>query len=178
MGRQINYYMEADSFKLLAQKALDLGFVIVEQLSVKVENGLYYGKFKQYQSLSDMDFSVQCVQYYFHFEEAGEIVSSDGFIDIHQSPVVESSYSVIHENKITRGRIWISTGYYDDTDKFISRSDILDKKYSALARFVKKLTLYTEIPLKFPNGQIHAYKEYITPYLLDLIDTTQNECAQ
>ena len=177
MGRQINYYMEVDSFKQLAQKALDLGFVIVEELSVKADNKLYRGELKHYRSLDEMDFSVQR-KYYFHLEEAGEIhVKDNGFVDIWQSPVIEASYSEIHENGISRGRIWVSTGYYND-DEFISRSEILDKKYSSLARHVKKLTLHTEIPLRFPNNQIHTYKEYITPYLLDAINTTQSECTQ
>jgi len=178
MGRQVNYFMEVDSFKLLAQKALDLGFVIIEQLSVKSENGLYRGEFNQYQSLDKMDFSVHKLKYFLYLEEAGEIVSDNGFIDVSQSPVIEASYSKIHDNKISRGRIWVSTGYYNDAEEFINRSEILDKKYSSLARYVKKLAPYTEISSKFQNGISHISKEYITLYLLNLIATTQYECIQ
>jgi len=171
--------MEMDSFRQLAQKALDFGFVIIEQLNVKSENGLYHGELNQYRSLDEIDFAVQKVQYYFHLKEAGEIVVSDnGFIDDYRSPVVQAGYSRIYEYSISRGRIWVSSGYFDDAEKFISRLDILDKKYSALSRYVKKLAPYTEIPSKFINGLPYVSKEYITPYLLNLITTTQYECIQ
>jgi len=176
MGRQINYYMEIDSFKMLAQKALDLGFVILKIISIETERGLYREERKQYQSLDEIDFCAHSKKYFFHLEEAGEIIFHNSFMDICKSPVIEAGYSEISTNKITSNRLWVSTGYYDDAGNFINRSDILDKKYAALVRYAKKLLVYTTIPLRFPNGQVHTYKGYITPYLLDLMNTTENEC--
>jgi threonyl-tRNA synthetase len=177
MGRQINYYMELDSFKLLAQKALDLGFKIIKQLSVPSDNGKYHGEYKEYLSLDKIDFSNPSERYYFYLEEAGEIVFRNGFIESHKSPVIEAGYSKISNNMISRNRLWVSTGYWDDIGTFIKRQDILDKKYSSLARYVKKLVSYTKIPVRFPNGSTYIAKEYITLYLLNLINTTQYECV-
>jgi len=176
MGRQINYYMETESFQRLTQKALDLGFIFIEQLSVGSENSSFHGECKEYQLLNTIDFSYKA-NYYFYLQEAGKIVLRNGFIDSDRSPVIAAGYSKIHENIISRNRIWVSTGYWDDYEIFSSRSDILDKKYSALARYVKRLAPYTEIPIRFQNGKIHVLKEYITPYLLNLINTTHYECV-
>lgn len=98
MGKQINYYIELDAFKKLAQKALDLGFKIIEQLSVPSDNGLYHGECKEHLLLDKVDFSIPRVSYYFYLDEAGQLVFSDsGFIDTIRSPVIEVGYSEIHE---------------------------------------------------------------------------------
>ena len=177
MGRQINYYMDVDSFKQLAQKALDLEFTIIEQRSIKYDDGLYHGEQTAYHSIVEIDFSIQRARYCFHLEEADPLIVSDnGFIDKLQSPVIEAEYSIIYENMISRSRLWVSTGYYNGAGTFINRSDILDRKYSVLARLVKKLAPYTEIPVKHQNGETSIFKEYITPYLLDLVNKGQCEC--
>ena len=169
MGRQLNYYMEVDVFKQLVQKAFDLGFIFIEESSIKSKDSRYYGEFKKYQSIDNIDFSIQEVKYYFYLEDAGEIIVKDnGFIDIHQSPVIEVGYSRIDENAIPSSRIWVSSGYYEN-ETFINRPDILDEKYSSLARFVKKLAPYTDTIIKYPNNKTYRSKEYITPYLLNLM---------
>lgn len=68
MGKQINYWMDYDSFLLLAQKALDLGCRIVKEdldagkVTQSNDIGIVtpYGKYKR-------------IGYYFHLPEAGEI---------------------------------------------------------------------------------------------------------
>jgi len=169
--------MDLDGFKQLAQKALDLELKIIQELSVKGDDGLYYGEYKTYQSLDEIDFSVLGARCCFYLEEAGKLVfSKGGFIDEGKSPVIEAGYSIIYDSMISKARLWVSTGYYDDNEAFINRSDFLDKKYSTLARYVKKLAPYTEIPVRHQNGKTSIFKEYVTPQLLDLLNTKQCEC--
>lgn len=68
MGKQLNYWMDYDSFVLLAKKALELGFVIYRRKAD--ENGkLVFGTNIDVVAKDEKD-------YFFHLPEAGEIVIS------------------------------------------------------------------------------------------------------
>lgn len=66
MGRQINYYMDLESYKLLVQKAFNLGFKVVveDKKNIKIYDSIENVEFKQ-------------IGIYFYLEEVGELVFSE-----------------------------------------------------------------------------------------------------
>lgn len=173
MGRQINYYMDLESYELLVQKAFKLGFkVIVEDK----------GDIKIYDSIENIEFKQNGM--YFYLEEAGELVFyKDRYLDKNKSPLVEAGFSWIYESQkeISRARLWVSTGYWNENKEFIHRNQLLDKKFSSLVRYVKKLAPYTEIEIKSinPRSNYEKYtsKEYITPFFLEMIKSSEYDCV-
>jgi hypothetical protein len=171
MGRQIEYYMELDSYKLLVKKAFELGFKVIEgQNNIKI-----------YNCFDGIVFPKQHL--YFYLEEAGNLIIKDnGYLDLFSSPLIESGFSFINANKkeITKSRLWVSSGSWLDNDTFIQRDKILDKRYSALVRFVKKLAPNTEVEVKSQNpmydGKKFINKVYITPFLLEKINSSEYDC--
>lgn len=176
MGKQLNYWMDYDSFVLLAKKALELGFVIYRRKADK--NGkLVFGTNIDVVTKDEKD-------YFFYLPDAGEIVISvcngretvNHGIGKGSDVIIEAGYSYVNEKdkKITRSRIYCTTGYYDDERVFVERPEALAKAYNSLARYIKKLAPYTElhelrIGLKDDNyGQTFEYihKEYLTTWCL------------
>ena len=96
MGKQINYYMGYDEFKMLAEQAIKSGCTIV-----KKENGKYV------RGNSVEIITQDCNKYYFYLPEAGDLeVQMNGdykFIGGYNSSgnvVIEASYSIVsHEEK-------------------------------------------------------------------------------
>lgn len=172
MGRQIEYYMELDSYKLLVKKAFDLGLKVL----VKEQN-----RFKIYNDFEEINFSRN--EMYFFLEEAGPvIITQNRYIDSSRSPLVETGFSFINEKKkeISKSRIWVSTGFWNNSEEFMYRNEILDKKYSALMRYIKKLAPYTEVWIKAQNpmydGRKMIRKVYITSFLLKKIESGEYDC--
>lgn len=170
MGRQIEYYIELESFKLLVKKAFELGFKVLQG-----QNDL--------QICSSFNEVTFWNRIYFYLEEDGQLIVKDyGYIDTSSSPVVESGFSFIDEKKrtISKARIWVSSGFWESDDNFIKRNELLDKKYSSLMRYVKKFAPYTEVEVKSQNpiydGKKFKSKEYITPFLLNKIKLGEYDC--
>lgn len=181
MGKQINYYLEFVNFKVLAQKALELGCEIVrEDLT----------KFEKTKVTVSRDLSILTDEngayYYFHLPEAGKIKINNyecgerldhGFGESANS-IIEAGYSRIKddEKEILSSRLYLTTGYYDKNKNFIYRPDCIVKVYNALARYVKKLAPYTELTDTYISMRSENYlqpveyqhKEYVTPFCLDL----------
>lgn len=181
MGKQINYYLEFESFKLIAQKALDLGCEIVrEDLS----------KFAKTKVTVSCDLSILTDEdgayYFFHLPEAGKLKINNyecgerldhGFNESGNS-IIEAGYSRVSdaEKRVSSSRLYLTTGYFDKNENFIYRPDCIVKVYNSLARYVKKLAPYTELTDTYTSireenyGQPVEYqhKEYVTPFCLDL----------
>ena len=181
MGKQISYYMEFESFKLIAQKAVELGCEIVrEDLS----------KFEKTKVTVSRDLSILTDEngayYFFHLPEAGRIKTNNyecgerldhGFGESGNS-IIEAGYSRISdaEKRVSSDRLYLTTGYYDKNENFIYRPDCIVKVYNTLARYVKKIAPYTELTDTYTSireenyGQPVEYqhKEYVTPFCLDL----------
>lgn len=144
MGKQINYYMEYESFLRLAEKALSLGCEIIRDTHA---DSIVRGH-----SLDVVTPDV--IRYYFRVPEAGDITSGtdlDGRQYVNTTPesgncLIEAGFSKIwHEEKrIGRNRLYSSTGYYDAGGTFIYRPACVTKVYNALARYAKKLAPLTE----------------------------------
>ena len=179
MGKQINYWLEFEGFKVLAKKALDLGCEIVREDLSKYE--------KTRVTISrdpDLITEEKGAYYFFHLPEAGRFNIYEleygqrvdhGFTESANS-LIEAGFSrVLTEGKrILRARLYLETCYYDTNDVFIYRPDCIVKVYNSLARYVKKLAPYTEITRPFINrsGKPDEYKtkEYISTYCLDLFN--------
>ena len=83
----------------------------------------------------------------------------------------------IHQEKkkITRSRLWCSSGFYREDGEYINRSEDLTKVYNSLARYVKKLAPYTELVDVYISSRDKDYgkeveykhKEYVSRYCID-----------
>lgn len=187
MGKQINYWMDFDSFLLIAQKALDLGCTIVKEdrdLGIVIES---------------KDISIITTnqkQYYFHFAEAGDIyikkVNGREIVDCYSeagngNAVIEAGYSYIvneptgvsgkkRRKEIRRARIYCQSGYYDEQGEYIQRPECLTKVYNALARYVKKVVPYRELTdvlistsdKDYGSKYEYKHKEYITEVCINM----------
>ena len=170
MGKQINYYMEYDSFILFAQKAIELGCEILP-FSDEILKGSY--------SLDII--TKDNHNYCFHVPEAGEIKTEQlwskecvvrGY-SASGSTIIEAGFSFINSEKkfITRSRIYCVTDYYDVDGNLVKRPDCVTKAYDSLTRYVKKLAPYTEVEYHPANPCYDKVKSkiYITPQCLALV---------
>lgn len=193
MGKQINYWMDYDSFVLLAQKAVELGCTIVKE-------GLEPGTVEESKNLSIVTPYGEhyCTRYYFHCLEAGDIKINrlengkehlDCSYTATGNAVIEADYSFMineptgvagtkRKKMIRKARLYCITGYYDEKGAYIPRPKCLTKVYNALARYVKKLAPATELTSTWTStrdenyGKEIAYKhkEYITKACLELVE--------
>lgn len=169
MGKQINYWMDYESFCELATVAIDLGCIIVRM--DKNTN-------KVIQSKEISIVTRECFDYYFYVPKAGELTIGNNefgeYIDRGysetQNAIIEAGYSRIsdEEKKICEHRLYSITGYYKD-EEFISRPACVEDIYKKLVRKVKKLAPYTElVDIHKESGAEYIHKEYITPHYLKL----------
>ena len=175
MGKQINYWLKYEEFLQIAQTALDCGCVIIKPDS---------GKRKYGQTL-DIVTDDKC-RYYFYLPEAGTLMSqqipfqSEQMIGYNAAgnTVIEAGFSSIYDNKkeITRSRLFVISGYYNETGKYIARPKCLTQTYQKLVRIVKRIAPYTEITDHIISTQNNDYlqerewihKEYISASCLKL----------
>jgi len=174
MGKQINYYMEYKSFLLLAQKAIEIGCIILKE---DLQKGIVI------ESDSIDIISEDCKLYHFYIPEVGkysvEMIGNKERIDCGYSTsgitMIEASLSTIlqGQKEITRGRLYCVSDYYDEEGNLIKRSDLVTKKYNTLVRYVKKIAPYTEVEHYVLNpryaGKKLISKEYITDECLSFI---------
>lgn len=144
MGKQINYWLKYEEFLQIAQTALDCGCVII-----KTDSGE-----RKYGQTLDIITEDKC-RYYFYLPEAGTLMSqqipfqSEQMIGYNAAgnTVIEAGFSFIYDNKkeITRSRLFVISGYYDEMGNYIARPDCLTRVYQKTVRIVKKLAPYTEL---------------------------------
>lgn len=158
MGRQINYYIEYESFLEIAQAALECGCIIIKQ-------DLKSRPSKVFQSRDISIVTKDCWHYYFYLPEAGSVRTKTydygeridyGYNECGNA-MIEAGFSIVREEKkeIRGERLFVMTGYYDDSGSWIPRPNCLNKVYNKLVRLVKKLA---------PNKD----KEYVSDYCLKL----------
>lgn len=168
MGKQINYWMDYDSFCELSKSALTLGCIIVK-------SDMNTGKVVQSTDISIV--TKDCFNYYFYLPSAGplkikkykDIEQIDRMFNETGNAVIEAGYSRIWEEKkrVDRNRLYLTTGYYNENEEFIYRPDSIVDVYNKLARKVKKLAPYIEL-VDICNGKDWIHKEYVSKYCLDL----------
>ena len=173
MGKQINYYMEFNDFRQLAQYALDIGCMVGKQENGKIVSSN----------------SVDIVQpdykkYFFYLPETEKVLiqlqddkQQIGGYNKSGNVVIEANFSRIwHDRKeISRGRLFLNTGYYNAQGKWIDCPECMNKIYEQLKRKVKKIAPYTEITDFITDYSADNYKqiewrhqEYIAHELLEL----------
>ena len=145
MGRQINYYMEHESFLRIAQLALDCGCEIVKQ-DLKARPAAVV-RTRDISVISSSDWIL-----WFYVPEAGKlgITTSDSGERVDHgytesgSALIEAGVSLILEDEkiIRRNRLYVISGYYDSGRGWIPRPKCVDAVYGKLMRQVKKLTEY------------------------------------
>ena len=176
MGKQINYWMERDSFLLLARRAVELGCTIAKEDPVS-------GKV-----IESTDIGVVTADqkdYCFHLPEAGALAIrvyngrervERGF-SASGNALIEAGYSFVTEQReIRRARMYCITGYYDENGDYIPRPECLTRVYQALVRYVKKLAPYTELvdtltsirDENYGGEYQYRHREYVTPACLAL----------
>ena len=145
MGRQINYYMEHESFLQVARIALECGCEIVkEDLNVRPTTVI---RTRDITAITPRDW-----MFWFYVPEAGELVTNNyecgervdhGFSESGNA-LIEAGVSLIleDEKKVRRNRLYVPSGYYDGNGVWIPRPKCVDKIYNKLVRQVKKLTTY------------------------------------
>ncbi len=179
MGKQINYYMDYESFLKVAQLALDCGCIIIKEDL----------KSRPARVIQSRDISVvtkDCRDYYFYLPEAGDIVINTYEIGERLShgtgkegnALIEAGFMVIWEERkeIRSNRLYVTTGYYEDDGMWVPRPECLTKVYNKLVRLVKKLAPYTEITDMvtrtdseyYLEKQQWTHKEYVTDHCLSL----------
>lgn len=175
MGKQINYYMGYKDFLSIAQKALECGCKILKRVDGKMVQG------------ESGDFVTEAEKrYYFYLPEAGDLyvktlpngMESVGGYNSTGNVVIEAAYSYINtDNKrISRARLFVASGYYDELGQWIPRPDCLEKVYNKLVRVVKKVAPYTELTDTLVSRREEDYlqereykhKEYVTAECLQL----------
>ena len=167
MGKQINYWMDYESFLELAKTAVELGCLILKSDPVT-------GKLVRSGDVSVI--TRNHCRYYFYLPEAGALhVQQFGERELPRSigesvnAIIEAGYSEIkgEGQEIRRSRLYLTTGYYDENGKFVYRPDSVVAVYEKLVRRVKKLCPYTEV-LDVRFGKAWLHKEYISPSCLQL----------
>lgn len=172
MGKQINYYMEYESFLLVAEKALELGCEIIRDRDGKIIRGY----------TTDV-ITRDINRYYFRVPEAGEIATEERYGKTYVkrgycasgASIIEAGYSFFRPEKkeIQRERLFCISDYFDEDGNLIKRPDCVTKIYESLARYVKKIAPYTELEHYVANpmyeGRKFTTKEYITPKCLELL---------
>lgn len=190
MRKQIDYWMEYDSFLLIAQKAIDYGCTIVKEDAAS-------GKIIEQDNISIVT-RDQSNAYYFHVLEAGpiEIEQTDNAERLKRyncdggNVVIEAGYSAIvndaEKRIIRRAHMGCETGYYDDKGIFVPRPECLTKVYHNLLRYVRRLAPYTELNdkifqhkgKKYGKELEYIHSEYITKTCLDMRNKEGYKLAQ
>lgn len=166
MGKQIEYYSEMDSYMLIVNKAIELGLKIITKdnnIIASIEEDNIYNEIK-----------------YFYLEEAGSLkLRENGIIDILESPIIEANPPYTNDGKVYKSRLWVSSGFWMNEDIFIKRDKMLEKKYDAIVRYLKKITNYVEIEVKAKNPDYERRyflrKIYITETLYDKVKNKEYE---
>lgn len=180
MGKQVNYYMDYESFLKIAQAALDEGCLILTKKHTP-EPPIPHN------SISAI--TEDQTSYYFYLPELGELeYGIDKFGNYYVQTVgaplsiatIEASYSKYHDK--TNGdapfenyaRLYIQTGYYKNHE-WIPRSERITKVYDKLAGMARKLAPSTTVEADDIDyndaGGVEpvkrTYKAYISPMCLE-----------
>lgn len=164
MGRQINYYMEYESFLQVARLALDCGCEIIkEDLSVRPTTVI---RTRDIAAITPNDW-----MFWFYVPEAGALETKtldcgervEHSFSESGNTLIEAGVSLIREEEKTigRSRLYVQSGYYDSNDVWVPRPKCVDAVYNKLVRFVKKLTTYDGF-------------NYISEYCAKLFDNGYN----
>lgn len=175
MGKQINYWLGYEDFLKIAQAALDCGCIIVRPAPEKVLYGQTLDLVTERES-----------RYCFYVRSAGKLTGEGipadrrkiGGYTAFGNTAIEAGFSIPNREKrvIPRSRLYVISGYYNDTGDYVPRPDHVTKLYNKLVRVVKKLAPYTELTDTYTGIESGdhlqekewKHKEYVSPQFLRL----------
>ena len=120
MGKQINYYMEYESFLKIAEKSLSMGLIIIKEEDNRI-----------IQSKTISSITKDCIFYHFYMPSIGSLKINDYgthqaicSTGIYGNALIEAGFSHInHDGKsVVRNRIYVQSGYYDENGEWKERS--------------------------------------------------------
>lgn len=162
MGRQINFYMSEKVEKSFVELLNSNNYTIMwhdfAQNSIAVLNDYKCSELKQKNGIL-----------YLYKKMYGEyfIKKSNWIrIDASNSPIIEYIRTTIKndDKKISRGRLWVETKYYNSNDELVEKSPNLVKDFVDLTKWIKKNIPYQEIE----EGDSFV-KEYICDEIIELV---------
>lgn len=175
MGKQINYWLGYEDFLKIAQAALDHECIILKKVSGKLI----------YKQTLDIVTEYEH-SYWFYVPEAGALSGKtlpfngndiQGYSPV-SNTLIEAGFSFRNDKSktISRSRLFVISGYYDEQGAYISRPECVTKIYNKLVRIVKKVAPLTELTDQYVSTNDDTYlqkvewkhKEYITPEYLHL----------
>lgn len=173
MGKQMNYWLGYEDFLQIAQTALDCGCVIMKNVSGRWS----YGQTPELITEWEHD-------YWFYVPEAGSLSGitlpfEDGDMRVYSAEgntVIEAGFSYKKDGsrEITRSRLFVISGYYDEQGEYVPRPECVTKIYQRLVRAAKKAAPLTELTDTYTSVKEDSYlqvkerihKEYISPQFL------------
>ncbi len=176
MGKQINYYMDYESFLKVVQIALDEGCMLLhtdhtpkpQKPTTDIEMTKEHTSFKLYlPELAELKYAQDMYGNYYIDDIFNELWIAQ----------IEIGYSQKYDQlmRVNRSRIYIPTGFDDKNGIWIARSERLTKVYDKLARAVRKLAPSTTIEFdyvakkdgRYSDPQRSQRKVYATPQCLE-----------
>lgn len=159
MGRQINFYASSEDFEMLLNFWLKMGLQFVTQ-DPKSKALLFDTLIKP---------THLKVPFYVYDKELGEIVfnSKTGLIHDGKSPLLQVTPTTVNSEQllIRRGRVWVSTMYWNESGEKCYANPSLIKYYSETVKFIKRLMPFKTIYL----GENRDYNKKI--YISDILFT-------
>ena len=150
MGKQINYYMDYESFLRLAELALSEGCLILKNAHTA----------EPQQPQNDISIITEdCMRYFFYLPELAELdQKQDMYGNYYINNVgnkltlalIEAGFSKYHSGKDTSvniARLYIPTGNYRSNGVLYQRTERITKIYNKLARLARKLAPRTTLEI-------------------------------
>ena len=181
MGKQINYYVDENSYKQVVEKALSMGFVVLYEECVGGKPGHWEYEYHWYDTMPNFPFNET---HYFFNPALGsfrntldnkeyltweEIKERKLFLGCMFAPMIEASCSLVSDKDkfMVSNRLYIRSDYYDSQDLLVKQSEAFLKQYDSLVRTIKKLAPRRKIPC-LPPYQDCVRNEYMTDYMFKL----------
>ncbi|NMC57363.1 MAG: hypothetical protein GYA50_09105 [Eubacteriaceae bacterium] len=159
MGRQINFYAEAQLQKHFIEYFFNQGFVIIAD---DMDNK----KIVTYHKLDEIDPNLYNI--FLYKKDYGQLVTENWSNHTPSSlfsPVIEFSRTSIkpEEKLIIRGRVWMESMYYGEDGNIVTKDPRLTKDYNAIVRMIKKYVPYQDV---VKGG--YTLKAYITDNMKEM----------
>lgn len=155
---QINYWLGYKDFLKIAGIALKNDCIILEDKNNEICIG------------DTIDFISEDNKQYYFAPKFNQFDNNPNLSLLsYAGVVIQAGFSYIDESnkKMSRSRIYVGSGYYDDHGDYISRSDEITKIYNKLVRIAKKVAPYTELT-DIIDGEEWKHKEYVSVECLNL----------
>lgn len=146
MGKQINFYMSENVQNQFIDFMLNNEILFLNNEGNKIE-------------FQDLCFCNDC---YLYKREFGCLLKKNNLIDVFNSPIIEFCKTKIKDNRILRGRLWISD-YYKSCNSQIQQSKNYVMEYNNLTKWIKKNVPYQNIK----KGKFFV-KEYTNDELIEM----------